>query len=120
MDPREALRAIATAVSPDQAVTVPAAWLLEVLNAEPPPRPAVSLDLTVEQLAAQFGRKASTVRGWLERGDFPGAYRRQGREWRVPASAVQGYQERQRASASTPAGSVELGAWRSHVRPPAA
>lgn len=120
MDPRETLRAIAAAVAPDQAVTVPARWLLEVLDHTPAPPPVVSLDLSVEQLAAQFDRAASTVRGWIERGDFPGAYRRNGREWRVPVEAVRRYQEQQRASAPAPAGAVGLGDWRAHIRPPAA
>lgn len=122
MDHRETLRALAAAVAPDQGVTVPAAWLLAALDSAPaaPPDP-IEVDLTVEQLALRFGRAPSTVRGWLERGDFPAAYRRAGREWRVPPAAVLAYQEHQRATAPRASGgAVDIGAWRQHLRRPAA
>ncbi|MGH7537598.1 MAG: hypothetical protein ACREMF_03105, partial [Gemmatimonadales bacterium] len=45
---------------------VPARWVLEQLDASPAPAEELR-DLTIEDVAAQFGRRPSTVRGWLER-----------------------------------------------------
>jgi hypothetical protein len=70
-------------------------------------------------LAKRYSRKPSTIRGWLERGLFPGAYRLRGRDWRVPASGVEafGQAERQQDQAGrerpSPRGrTVDLTAWR--------
>jgi len=52
---------------------------------------------------------ALTVRGWVERGDFPGAYKLNGKEWRVPVSGVEAFQNRQRGA--TP--NARLSGWRS-------
>lgn len=122
MDHRTTLRALAEAVEPGQAVSVPASWLLAALrDGDPEPPPALEVDLTVPQLAARFGKAPSTVRGWLEAGEFSGAYRRRGREWRVPRAAVEAYQDRQRAAAPAPTeGAANLGTWRSHLPRPAA
>ena len=48
----------------------------------------VPVDLTVAEVATRFGRRSSTVRLWVERGAFPGAYRFRGREWRIPPAAL--------------------------------
>ena len=73
-------------------------------------------------MAARFGRKPSTVRGWLDRELIPGAYRFQRREWRVPAAALAAFEAQQRPdstltmiAAPRAAGKrpVDLGAWRS-------
>jgi hypothetical protein len=98
MTPREHLRALAEALPAGAAVSVPREWLLELLDvanalqtsALPP------ADLTVADLAARFGRGTSTVRGWLERGFFEGAYKLNSKDWRVPQAAVEAFQERQR------------------------
>jgi excisionase family DNA binding protein len=121
------LRSLAEALPTGAAVPVPREWLLELLAGSPEPRPqavqsVTPADLTVAQLAARFGRKPSTVRGWLDRGLIPGAYRFQGREWRVPAAALAAFEARQRPeNASVPIVApraprgrpVDLGAWRS-------
>ena len=79
---------------------VPRDWLLEqlaetsVLQGE---SSGSIVDLTIQHLAAMFGKRPSTVRAWVERGDFPGAYKLHGKEWRVPASAVHEFQAQQRA-----------------------
>lgn len=125
MTPRDALRALVDASPPDAVLSVPARWLSALLSdAMPPSRPAeaLSLDLTVNDLAERMNRKPSTVRTWCERGELPGAYRNRGREWRIPPSAVEAMQreqaKQQRAPRSRPTarrGVTDLGAWRQHV-----
>jgi excisionase family DNA binding protein len=121
--------ALVAAAPPDAMVTV--RWLAEQLAAdgvseEKPEADAhereARVDLTVEQVAARFGRKGtSTVRGWLARGELPGAYRLHGREWRIPVEAVE---EMQRAQAAKPraasrgrstTATTDIGEWRKHV-----
>lgn len=115
------LRALADALPDGAAVPVPRAWLLELLGGAGT-REASTPDLTVAELAARFGRKPSTVRGWLVRGLIPGAYRFQKREWRVPAASLVRFEAEQRtADQSHPprrptarrGKPIDLAAWRS-------
>jgi len=76
--------------------------LAEVLRGSPaPPAPlGLTADLNVSALAALFGKRPSTVRGWLERGEFPNAYKLPGKEptrceWRVPTADVETFRQRQ-------------------------
>jgi len=69
--------------------------------------------MTIRDLAQLFGKQPSTVRGWVERGDFPGAYKLHGKEWRVPVSSVEAFQNRQRGGKSD----AGLSAWRKVRRP---
>ncbi len=57
-------------------------------------------ELTVTDLAAQFQRSASTVRGWIEAGRFPGAYKLRGRDWRVTRAAVDVFRAHERGRPS--------------------
>lgn len=108
---------------------VPRDWLLEQLTdpSAGAPAPAASapaplVDRTIRDLAHVFGKRPSTVRAWVEHGDFPGAYKLHGKEWRVPASAVEAFQDRQRhrkSSSRSAETESRLSAWR-RVRPPAA
>ena len=52
-------------------------------------------DLTVEDVAAFFGRSPVTVRGWIRDGQLR-AYRFRGREYRIPESALREFQQGQR------------------------
>src|SRR5258708_15500182 len=82
---------------------VPRDWLLEQLSggsSTPLESPAL-VDLPIGELARLFGKRPSTVRAWVERGDFPGAYKLHGKEWRVPASAIKAFQNRQRGGSPT-------------------
>src|SRR6266849_9524820 len=97
---------------------VPRDWVLGRLS-EPPTEAATPLlpvaltvDLTVDALAALFGKRPSTVRAWIERGDFPGSYKLHGKEWRVPPSAVEAFQDNQKRAARR----AGLSAWRSVAR----
>lgn len=105
---------------------VPRDWLLEQLSGVSPTpseshsTPAALVDLTIGDLARLFGKQPSTVRAWVERGDFPGAYKLHGKEWRVPPSALDAFQQTQRAWSAKPhAGvKVDLSAWRAVRRSP--
>lgn len=114
-DRRGVLLELARAVAPDQGVTVPAAWLIELLVEGG----ADESDLTVPELGALFARSESTMRTRLERGEFPGAYKLGGKQWRVPRAAVATFREAQARQTRTGEATVtSLGDWRD--RPPAA
>ncbi|MBX3146967.1 MAG: helix-turn-helix domain-containing protein [Gemmatimonadales bacterium] len=123
MDAREHVRALVEA-SPDGTVlTVPRAWLAALLGDAADIGP---VDLTVADLATRYQRSPSTVRWWLEQGRMPGAYRLQGREWRVPRASLVAFEaaERERQMPTQPpspapagppvrrAKVVDLGDWR--------
>ncbi len=111
----EQLRELAERLPEGAALTLPRAVLLEALAgitvAGPIDAPA---ELTVAELAGRFHRSPSTVRGWLEAGRFPGAFKLNGRDWRVPAVAVEAFIAQSRPRALPGA---DLGAWRTRRRP---
>ena len=127
MDLKSRLTALVEAAPPDATVTV--RWLAELLATAVAPEAGQlnggdvrAVDLTVEQVAAHFGKGTSTVRTWLGRGELEGAYRLHGREWRIPAAAVvalQRSQARQHAQQSTGAPksrhAPDLSEWRRHT-----
>src|SRR6266852_454190 len=109
----ESLRNALAAMPPG--TLVPRDWVLEQLSdgfagvpAVETPAPPACLDLTIRDLAKLFGKQPSTVRAWVERGDFPGAYKLHGKEWRVPVSSVEAFQNRLRGAKSD----AGLSAWR--------
>jgi len=110
----ERLRKIAELRPAGASITVTREALLEALDGatdvSTPPD-----DITVAELATRFQRSPSTIRGWLEGGLFPGAYKLRGREWRVPAAAIDTFRDLERGQSSRP--SVDLGGWRKHQRP---
>lgn len=57
--------------------------------------------LTIRQVGERLHRSPSTVRGWVGRGEFPGAVKVLGRSWLVPLAAVTTFLERQRSKMST-------------------
>jgi hypothetical protein len=118
---RRALQVLASAFPEGASVPVPREWLLELLSCEneTAPTTVASADLTVADLASRFGRQSSTVRAWLERGLFPGAYKFMGgREWRVTTAALATFEAGQRAGRSQTGKhcdvgkAIDLGAWR--------
>lgn len=73
--------------------------LLGALDAVPGPpddSPEAGADLTIEQVARRFGRSKSTIRGWITTGKLTGAYKLQGREWRLPPKALAEFEEVER------------------------
>ncbi len=116
MTPLERLRQAAELLPAGASVTVTREILLAALgdglhpSAQPP---APSADLTVAELADRFHRSPSTVRGWLEAGRFPTAYKLSGRDWRVPVAGVEAFVAQERTSRRREA-PADLGAWRQH------
>ena len=101
------------------AITLTRADIEELLDELTPPdvdAPEVS-DLTLADVADRVGRAQSTVRGWCTRGLLTGAYRLNGRDWRVPSAALDAFLEAQRTHRQTPSkgpsgGITDLSAWR--------
>src|SRR3989442_6951390 len=117
----DSLRAALTAMPPG--TLVPRDWVLERLSEDIPDVPAAvtpatptRVDLAIRDVAQLFGKQPSTVRAWVERGDFPGAYKLHGKEWRVPVSGVEAFQNWQRRR--TAKSEARLSAWRTvgHVK----
>jgi excisionase family DNA binding protein len=67
-------------------------------------------EFTVGELAVRFHRSPSTIRDWCEQGRFEGAFKLNGRDWRIPQAAVDALLDRQRRQSRT--SPVDLSAWR--------
>lgn len=99
---------------------VPRDWILGRLAEQVPardaplPATAPTVDRTVHDLAILFGKRPSTVRAWIEQGDFPGSYKLHGKEWRVPPAALDAFQRAQRTRSATTSAvaNTDLAAWR--------
>jgi predicted DNA-binding transcriptional regulator AlpA len=104
----------------DTMVGLPAAWVRRLLESDSATGLHEEALLTVRGLAHRYGCAESTVRAWCAAGKFPGAYKLYGKAWRVPASAVRAFDERQ-AEPSSPQSALgerhpaDLGAWRRHL-----
>jgi excisionase family DNA binding protein len=87
--------------------------LLELATAEDgqTEQSAARADFTVAELATRFHRSASTVRDWCEHARFEGAYKLNGRDWRIPLAALDAFLAEQRAEKQEKHASP-LGAWR--------
>jgi hypothetical protein len=115
---RAALRILARSYPDGSTVPVPCGWLLELLEGGEPSagQPALEQDLTCKAAGAVLGRHDSTIRAMCERGEFIGAYRHRGREWRIPPAAIRAYQDVQRTGKApllTGGKLTHLNAWRS-------
>jgi excisionase family DNA binding protein len=104
----ESLIEAARKLPEDAYVNVPVRWLRELdgLNTEH------MVDLTVRELAALLGRAESTVRSWCGQGRLRGAYRLQGREWRIPSECLRDLRECSERSPTMDENPIDLGAWR--------
>jgi predicted DNA-binding transcriptional regulator AlpA len=87
----DGLRAIAERHPAGAAVIVslPREWILARLAGDGGPQ-AGAEGLSVEVVAARFGRRPSTIRNYCARGRFPGAWRL-GRSWRIPEAAIENF-----------------------------
>ena len=113
---KERLRQLASALPSDHsAVIITRADLVALLDGDGSETGVGSgRDLTVEQVADETGRAASTVRDWL-RSEALRGYKLNGRDWRVPRAALDEYLEAQATDTSETrpdVGDVDISAWR--------
>jgi excisionase family DNA binding protein len=94
--------------------TVPVSWVRGLLDEHSDTDATV--DLTVTDVATMLGRAPSTCRTWCAAGRFPGAYRLQGREWRIPRSALRALRDAPEEPPRRQDGTVDLGSWRRAAR----
>jgi hypothetical protein len=95
---------------PDDAL-LPVAWVRARL-ASPLPEETVG-DLSCADVATALHRKSGTIRGWCFRGELVGAYRLNGRDWRIPRAWLRAYLDLQSAGKSpVNVEHVDLGSWR--------
>ncbi len=101
---------LAERLPPGGSLTLTRDGLLELAAGDEgqPDEPAARADFTIAELAARFHRSASTIRGWCEHSCFEGAYKLNGRDWRVPCAGVDAFLSAQRGEPSV----SELGTWR--------
>ena len=96
---------------PDEAM-VPVRWLRSQLQ-----RPAIAHDgvgdLSCADVAQALKRTPGCIRGWCQRGEIQGAYRLNGREWRIPRASLRTYLDEQAQQKHTVVASpVNLSNWR--------
>ncbi len=110
MSVSDRLRDLADRLPPGGSLTLTRDGLLELADPDEDQRgePASRGDFTIAELAERFHRSASTIRGWCEHGCFEGAYKLNGRDWRIPYAGVDSFLSKQRGEH----GASELGAWR--------
>src|SRR5688500_2017822 len=99
---RAALRLVVESHPAGGSVQLPRELVLELLDGAPvdAAEPALERDLTCREAGQVLGRSDSTLRALCERGALAGAYRQNGREWRVPPAAIRAYQAAQREGKS--------------------
>jgi hypothetical protein len=106
------LRRAAELLPSGGALTLPREAILEALGAIEQPT-QISADLTVAELAARFHRSTATARQWVSAGRFPGAYKLNHRDWRIPLAAIAEFRTAQQAGPRRSASSsASLSAWR--------
>jgi hypothetical protein len=98
----EKLRALVEHLPDDVTITLSVHTLREWLSDDGSERksvvPAQEADLTLAEVASLTHRSESTVRGWLNGGYVPGAYKLRGRAWRVPRASLEALRESPPAS----------------------
>jgi len=106
------LRELAERLPPGAAVTLTRDGLLELaaVAGGRVEETAPQADFTVDELALRFHRSPSTIRDWCEHGRLGGAYKLNGRDWRIPEAAVDAFVARQRRQPQEPL--ARLSAWR--------
>jgi len=110
------LREVAERLPPGASVTLTRDGLLELAAVaggrveETAPR----ADLTIGELALRFHRSPSTIRDWCEHGRLEGAYKLNGRDWRISQAAVDAFLALQRQEHQV--APLSLSAWRATPR----
>lgn len=107
----------------DAHALVPAEEVLERLPVStegPGVDPLAALD--VDAAGEVLGRSPSTVRDYCRRELLPGAFRQQGREWRIPPDAIRAFQTGEAKTAAGQANGAgksqddtDLSSWRKEI-----
>ena len=110
MNLADRLRELAERLPPGGSLTLSREGLLGLaaVDGDHEDQAAERREFTVGELATRFHRSASTVRGWCEHGCFAGAYKLNGRDWRIPLAALDAFLAEQRGERRV----AHLGAWR--------
>jgi hypothetical protein len=109
MSPADRLRQLAERLPPGGSVMLTRDGLLELAVDSGPSDPArPRADLSIADVALHFRRAPSTIRDWCERDRFEGAYKLNGRDWRIPEAALETFLAKQRNTSER----SQLGAWR--------
>ena len=101
--------------------TIPARVVLERLPLAMDGAEGTLAALNASQAGEALGRSPSTVRDYCRAGLLDGAFRQQGREWRIPRASIGKFQAAQAAKATakaaivTGSNSVSLDAWRREI-----
>lgn len=115
MSVADRLRELADRLPPGGSLTLTRDGLLELAaDDDVEPSDGAAADVTVLELATRFRRSPSTIRDWCEHGRFEGAYKLNGRDWRIPPAAVDAFLAAQRGDEAPVA---HLGAWCAVRRP---
>ncbi len=94
MSLKKSLEAVVRGMPDEGSVSLPVAWVRALLEAEDEEGRAGRL-LTLEEAAERVQRAPGTVRTWCNSGRLEGAFKLQGRSWRIPEGALQRFLERQ-------------------------
>ena len=97
-------------------VNLPVEWLRDLLVDTNQAGDDPDLLLSLEEVGERVGRAVSTVRTWANSGKLPGAFRLNGRDWKVPESALADYLDAQKnpnSQTGVHPQSTDLGSWRS-------
>jgi hypothetical protein len=107
------LEAMVDGMPPGSLITLSVDWLSREMAVDARQDPEELL--TLEDVASRDGRVVSTVRTWCNSGKLPGAFRLNGRDWRVPAQSLTAWRESQQnptpKAASDPPND-DIGSWR--------
>jgi len=117
MSLRSDLEAIINGMPPGSSVSLPVDWLCGLLSEAMAAGNEPDELLTLEQVAERVGRATSTLRTWCNTGKLEGAFRLNGRDWRVPSTGLQKFIEGQKNSPKTKNGGgrgkvEDLSSWR--------
>ncbi len=115
----EALRSLHQAMPPGSSISLSREAVGGLLDGLSPPRGGAQdgSDLSLEEVAERVGRAPSTVRGWCRCGSLVGAYRLNGRGWRIPLLALDDFLRAQEERRTDPTiGEHSLSSWRKDYR----
>ena len=99
----------------DSEALVPATEVLKRLPDAATQSHEAAGDLTLAEMAAEVGRAVSTVRSWCNSKRIAGAYRLNGRDWRIPRTALRRFlddQGRADAQHEVQHGDVDWDSWK--------